>query len=86
MVVAMRYWQSQCPGPSELPPPAVLFDAGGGAIPLTWQAYSGGVAYSAANWVDVSLGCRYLTFQAKGNNGVQNLTLKGVILAANIRF
>jgi hypothetical protein len=61
------------------------FDAGGGAIPLTWQAYSG-VAYSAANWADVSLGYRYLTFQANGNNGVQNLTLKGVILAANIRF
>jgi hypothetical protein len=61
------------------------FDAGGGAIPLTWQAY-GGVAYSAASWADVSLGYRYLTFQNNGNDGVQNLTLKGIILAANIRF
>ncbi len=61
------------------------FDAGGGAIPLTWQAY-GGVAYQATRWADVSLGYRYLTFQDSGNDGVQNLTLKGVLLAANIRF
>ena len=52
---------------------------------MTWQAY-GGVAYSAASWADVSLGYRYLTFQNNHSNGVQNLSLKGAIIAANIRF
>jgi hypothetical protein len=61
------------------------FDAGGGAMPLTWQAY-GGIGYSAASWADISLGYRYLTFESNGGNGVQSLSFSGVILAANFRF
>jgi hypothetical protein len=34
------------------------FDACGGALPLTWQAY-GGVAYSVKDWIDVSAGDRH---------------------------
>ena len=60
-------------------------DAGGGAIPLTWQAY-GGIAYSATSWVDVSAGYRYMTFENGGNTGVRNLTQKGAILVANFKF
>ena len=60
-------------------------DAGGGALPFTWQIY-GGVAYSAASWADLSVGYRYLTFQNGGNTGVRNLSLGGPILAANFRF
>jgi hypothetical protein len=61
------------------------FDAGGGGLPFTWQAY-GAVAYSAASWVDVSAGYRYLNFQRGGSEGVRNLSLSGAILAANFRF
>jgi hypothetical protein len=60
-------------------------DAGGGALPLTWQAY-GGVGYSVASWADVSVGYRYLNFEGGNSNGVQNLSLGGAILAANFRF
>jgi hypothetical protein len=31
------------------------FDAGGDALPFTWQAY-GGIAYSVTIWADVSVG------------------------------
>jgi hypothetical protein len=61
------------------------FDAGGGAIPLTWQAY-GGLGYIATNWAEISAGYRYLTFENNGGNGVQNISLSGFILATNIRF
>jgi len=61
------------------------FDAGGGDIPFTWQAY-GGIAYRAASWADVSVGYRYLTFQNGGGTGVRNLSLSGAILVANFRF
>jgi hypothetical protein len=61
-------------------------DAGGGAVPFTWQIY-GGVAYQAASWVDVSVGYRYLSFQGgSSHNGFQNLNLNGVLLAGNFRF
>jgi len=60
-------------------------DAGGGALPFTWQIY-GGIAYSAATWADLSVGYRYLTFQNGGSTGVRNLSLGGIILAANFRF
>lgn len=59
-------------------------DAGGGGLPFTWQAY-GGVAYSAASWVDLSVGYRYLSFE-NGNSGVRNLSLGGAIFVANFRF
>ena len=61
------------------------FDAGGGSVPFTWQAY-GGVAYQAASWVDLSLGYRYLSFQGGSRNGFQNLNLGGAMLVTNIRF
>jgi len=60
-------------------------DAGGGAVPFTWQVY-GGVAYRAATWADLSLGYRYLAFEQGNVNGVRNLSLGGIILAANFRF
>jgi hypothetical protein len=60
-------------------------DVGGGALPLTWQVYTG-IAYRAAAWVDLSLGYRYLAFENGGNKGVHNLSLGGVILGANFRF
>lgn len=60
-------------------------DAGGGGVPLTWEAY-GGVAYRAARWADISIGYRYLTFRGNSSTGVHSLSLSGVILAANFRF
>jgi hypothetical protein len=60
-------------------------DAGGGALPLTWEAY-GGIAYTAANWADVSVGYRYLAFESGRSTGVHNLSFGGVIIAANFRF
>jgi hypothetical protein len=61
------------------------FDVGGGGLPLTWEAY-GGIAYSVANWADLSVAYRYLTFQNSGNTGVRNLSLRGLLVAANFRF
>jgi hypothetical protein len=60
-------------------------DAGGGALPFTWQVY-GGVAYAATSWADVSIGYRYLAFEKGASTGVQNLALSGVTLGFNIRF
>ncbi len=60
-------------------------DAGGGAVPFTWQVYAG-IAYQAASWADVSVGYRYLAFESGSKNGVQNLDLGGVLIAANFRF
>jgi hypothetical protein len=60
-------------------------DAGGGALPFTWQAY-GGIAYSVASWADLSVGYRYVDFQNGRSTGVRNLSLGGVILVANFRF
>lgn len=61
------------------------FDAGGGGIPFTWQAY-GGVAYSPASWADVSIGYRYLAFEKGGSTGVKDMSLGGVTLGLNIKF
>jgi hypothetical protein len=62
-------------------------DAGGGSVPVTWQLYSG-IAYHAATWADVSVGYRYMKFGGGGgtNAGVRDLSLGGVLLAANFRF
>jgi hypothetical protein len=61
-------------------------DAGGGAVPFTWQVYAG-IAYELASWADISLGYRYLAFRGGGgNSGVQNLDLGGPLFAANFRF
>jgi hypothetical protein len=61
------------------------FDAGGGAVPFTWEVYTG-IAYKAASWVDVSAGYRYLAFEDGSKSGVQKLDLGGAIIAANFRF
>ena len=60
-------------------------DAGGGGVPLTWQAYAG-LGYSATDWADVSVGYRYLTFQNNSNAAVHNMSLGGIIFVANFRF
>ena len=61
-------------------------DAGGGAVPFTWQVYAG-VAWHPRNWVDLSLGYRYLSFQnGSKTTGVEDLKLRGVLLAANFHF
>ncbi|MCB8881575.1 hypothetical protein ACELLULO517_15100 [Acidisoma cellulosilytica] len=61
-------------------------DAGGGSVPLTWQVY-GAVAYKTTNWLDLSLGYRFLAFDGGSKtSGVERLDLGGVILAGNIRF
>ena len=63
------------------------FDAGGGAVPLTWQVYAG-VAYKAATLV----GClswaiaTWHSTAAARRKGVEKLNLGGAILAGNIRF
>jgi hypothetical protein len=62
------------------------FDAGGGEIPFTWQAY-GAVAYSISRWADLSAGYRYVSFQnGGGGTGVRKLSLGGPIIAANFHF
>ena len=61
------------------------FDAGGGAVPLTWEIYTG-IAYRAASWVDLSAGYRYLAFEDGGRSGIQKLDLGGAIIAADFRF
>ncbi len=61
------------------------FDAGGGGVPLTWQAYAG-LGYRAADWADISIGYRYLTFENNSSAAVHNLSLGGVILVANFHF
>ncbi len=61
------------------------FDAGGGALPFTWQAYTG-LSYATGKWGDVGLGYRYLTFQNGGSTGVRNLSLSGVLLSGNFHF
>jgi opacity protein-like surface antigen len=60
-------------------------DAGGGALPFTWEAYTG-IAYNAASWADVSVAYRYLSFQNGNTTGVRNLSLSGVLFGANFRF
>jgi opacity protein-like surface antigen len=61
-------------------------DAGGGSVPFTWQVYAG-VAWQPTDWVDVSVGYRYLSFRG-GNKtlGVESLNLGGVLLAGNFHF
>jgi hypothetical protein len=61
------------------------FDAGGGGMPLTWQAFAG-IGYHAAGWADLSLGYRYLDFQNSSTAHVQNLALGGPIFVASFRF
>ena len=57
-------------------------DAGGGAVPFTWQVYAG-VAYKTVTWLDVSVGYRYLAFDGGSKTkGVEKLNLGGGILPA----
>ena len=61
-------------------------DAGGGSVPFTWQVYAA-AAYQVTSWLDVSLGYRYLDFNGGSKtSGVDNLSLRGVMLVGNIRF
>ena len=61
-------------------------DAGGGGVPFTWQVYAG-VAWQPADWVDVSVGYRYLAFQGGSKTiGFENLHLGGALLAGNFHF
>jgi hypothetical protein len=61
-------------------------DAGGGSVPFTWQVYAG-VAWQPADWVDLSVGYRYLSFQSGSKNrGVESLSLGGALLAGNFHF
>jgi hypothetical protein len=61
------------------------FDAGGGGMPFTWQAF-GGVGYHAAAWADLSLVYRYLDFQNNSSAHVQSLAMGGPIFVATFRF
>ena len=61
-------------------------DAGGGSVPFTWQVYAA-AAYHATSWLDISLGYRYLDFNGGSKtSGVDNYSLRGVMLVGNIRF
>ncbi len=59
-------------------------DVGTGALPLTWQAFTG-LAYHSS-WGDYSLGYRYLAFETNGNGPVKNLSMGGPMVAASFRF
>jgi hypothetical protein len=61
------------------------FDAGGGSVPLTWQAYSA-IAWQATDYLDVSAGYRYMAFSGGKKTGFQNVDLGGAIIAANFHF
>jgi hypothetical protein len=60
------------------------FDVGTGALPLTWQAYTG-LGYHTA-WADYSLGYRYLAYENNGNAHVKSLAMGGVMMAASFHF
>ncbi len=61
-------------------------DAGGGAVPFTWQVYSG-IGWHPKDWIDVSVGYRYLSFQSGSKTlGIEHLSLGGALLAGVIRF
>ena len=61
-------------------------DAGGGSVPFTWQVYVA-AAYQATSWLDLSLGYRHLDFNGGSKtSGVDNLSLRGVMLVGNFRF
>lgn len=60
-------------------------DAGGGDIPLTWQAYSG-VSWQATASMDVSAGYRYMGFSGGNRNSVQTLDQGGAIIVGSFRF
>ncbi len=46
-------------------------------MPFTWQVYAG-VAWQPTNWVDVSVGYRYLSFQGGSKTiGFEKLNLGG---------
>jgi hypothetical protein len=59
-------------------------DVGTGALPLTWQAFTG-LGYHTT-WADYSLGYRYLDFQTNGSSPVKNLAMGGVMVAASFHF
>jgi hypothetical protein len=60
------------------------FDVGAGGSNLTWQIASG-LGYHV-RWGDVSLTYRYLSFAQANNAIVQNLSIRGPILAVNFTF
>jgi len=55
-------------------------------VPFTWQVYAG-VAWQPTDWVDVSVGYRYLSFEHGSKTfGVEHLSLGGALLAGNFHF
>ncbi len=60
-------------------------DVGTGALPLTWQVYTG-IAYQVSGWADISAGYRYMGFESGNDTGVHDLKLGGALLAVNCRF
>lgn len=59
-------------------------DVGTGALPLTWQAFTG-LGYHTSS-ADYSIGYRYLAFENSGNATVKNLSMGGVMVAASFHF
>ena len=60
-------------------------DAGGGAVPFTWQVYAG-AAYKEVTWLDVQwdIAIWHSTVAARPRD--RKLNLGGAVFAANIRF
>ena len=59
-------------------------DVGTGALPLTWQAFTG-LAYHTS-WGDYSLGYRYLAFENNRGATVRKLEMGGLMAAAAFHF
>jgi len=62
------------------------FDAGGGALPFTWQTYVA-LAYKMSSWSDVSAGYRYLRFEnGNASTGLRDIAISGALIALNCHF
>ncbi len=59
-------------------------DVGTGALPLTWQAFTG-LGYHTS-FADYSIGYRYLAFETSGSAPVKSLSMGGVMAAATFHF
>jgi hypothetical protein len=59
-------------------------DVGTGSSALTWQA-AAGIAYRF-NWIDLQLMYRYLYYDMKSDNMLQNVSFYGPALGVNFRF
>jgi hypothetical protein len=59
-------------------------DVGTGALPLTWEAFTG-LGYHTS-MADYSLGYRYLAFENNGGATVRSLAMGGLMMAASFHF